>query len=310
MSNNIPSLKLNSGHEMPMIGYGTFGGHDVPEIVYNAVKVALRLGYKHIDTAYIYGTEDAVGKAIRESKSDRKDLFITTKLWQFFHEPQHVRPAFQKSLDNLKMDYVDLYLIHWPFSWKFKGYELSDCEDNNHMEVTNVPIIDTWREMEKIYKEGKAKSIGVSNFTIPMLEELLSQCEIPPAVNQVEIHPALPQDELLAYCKNKNIALTAYSPLANPGYRNNVGEILEKPIIMEIAKDHDRSPAQVILNWGINRGYAVIPKSVTPSRIEDNLTYFKLSQKELDAISAIGAENIVRTCKPEASWGPQTKIWA
>ncbi|KAI8079099.1 NADP-dependent oxidoreductase domain-containing protein [Gilbertella persicaria] len=302
----VPTVKLNSGYDFPLIGFGTFGGHDAPEQVYEASKCALEKGYRHFDTAYSYGTEDVLGKAIKESGIPRKEIFITTKLWQNFHEPEHVGPVFERSLKNLGLDYVDLYLMHFPFSWKFQGYELDNLKSSD---VTRVPIIDTWRAMEKLVKEHKARSIGVSNFTIPMLEELLSKCEIPPAVNQVEIHPKLPQEELFAYCKSKNIILTAYSPLGNPGYRNNMVKTVEEPVVTDIAKKYNKSPQQVLLNWGVNRGYAVIPKSVTPSRIEANLEFFKLDEKEIEAITALGRENQVRTCDPKVIWGPSNNIF-
>ncbi|CAO3635207.1 unnamed protein product [Mucor hiemalis] len=289
MSKNIPSVKLNSGYDFPLIGYGTFGGNDAPEQVYNAAKAALEAGYKHFDTAYVYQTEEALGKAVKESGVPREELFITTKLHQFFHKPEHVRPVFDHSLKLLQMDYV---------------------ESTKNMHVTNVPVIDTWREMEKLVKDKKARSIGVSNFTIPMLEDLLSKCSIPPAVLQVEIHPALPQEELVAYCKSKNIILTAYSPLGNPGYRKGVLKTLEEPVVLDIAKKYNKTPVQVLLNWGVNRGYAVIPKSVTPSRIEANLTYFKMDDDDIEAITALGREHPHRTCKPEASWGPEHDIFA
>ncbi len=241
-------------------------------------------------------TEEALGKAIKESDVPREELFITTKLHQFFHRPEHVRPVFDRSLDLLQMDYVDMYMMHWPFSWEFKGYGFEDLKANKEMHVTNVPIIDTWREMEKLVKDKKARSIGVSNFTIPMLEDLLSKCSIPPAILQVEIHPALPQEELIAYCKSKNISLTAYSPLGNPGYRKDAApKTLEEPVVLDIAKKYNKTPVQVLLNWGANRGYAVIPKSVTPSRIEANLTYFKMDEKDIEAITDIGRKNPLRT---------------
>ncbi|GAA5803937.1 NADP-dependent oxidoreductase domain-containing protein [Helicostylum pulchrum] len=306
---NIPTVKLNSGYEIPLIGYGTFGGHDAPEQVYQASKVALKAGYKHFDTAYIYQTEEALGKAIKEGDVPREDLFITTKLWQNFHESQHVRPVFERSLKLLQMDYVDLYLIHWPISWEFQSYEFSDLKATKDMKNTHVPIIDTWREMEKLVEEKKARSIGVSNFTIAMLEDLLSKCSIPPAVNQVEITTALPQEELLAYCKSKNILLTAYSPLGNPGYRKDSRTTLDDPVILDIAKKYNKTPAQVVLNWGVNRGYAVIPKSTTPARIEANFTYFKLEDSEIEAITALGRENPYRTCRPENMWGPSCAIF-
>lgn len=232
---------------------------------------------------------------MKESGVPREELFITTKLFQYFHEPQHVRPVFDRSLELLDMDYVDLYLMHWPFSWEFKGYDFENLKPTKNMHVTNVPVIDTWREMEKLVKDGKARSIGVSNFTIPMLEDLLSKCTIPPAVLQIEIHPSLPQEELIAYCKSKNIALTAYSPLGNPGYTNNILKTVEEPVVLDIAKKYNKTPVQVLLNWGVNRGYAVIPKSVTPSRIEANLTYFKMDDEDVEAITALGRKNPIRT---------------
>ncbi|KAI8061873.1 NADP-dependent oxidoreductase domain-containing protein [Gilbertella persicaria] len=302
----VPTVKLNSGYDFPLIGFGTFGGHDAPEKVYEATKCALEKGYRHFDTAYCYGTEAVVGKAINESGIPREEIFITTKLWQNFHEPEHVGPVFERSLKNLGLDYVDLYLIHWPFPWKFQGYDLKELKPSS---LIDVPIIDTWRAMEKLVKEGKARSIGVSNFTIPMLEELLSKCEIPPAVNQVEIHPKLPQEELLAYCNSKNIVLTAYSPLGNPGYRDNELKTVEEPIVIDIAKKYNKSPQQVLLSWGVNRGFAVIPKSVTPSRIEANLEFFKMEEKEIEAITALGRKDQVRLCDPKNIWGPEHNIF-
>lgn len=185
------------------------------------------------------------------------------------------------------MDYVDMYLMHWPFSWEFTGYEIDADIELDNMKITNVPIIETWREMEKLVKDGRARSIGVSNFTIPMLEDLLSQCEIPPAMNQVELHPALPQEELVDYCLKKNIMLTAYSPLGNPGYSGRIN-VLQDPIVKKIAEKYNKTPVQVVLNWGVNRGYCVIPKSTTPSRIRDNFEYFKMDSQDVATITAIG----------------------
>ncbi|KAI8371892.1 NADP-dependent oxidoreductase domain-containing protein [Blakeslea trispora] len=304
---NVPTVKLNSGYDFPLIGYGTFGGHDSVDQVYKASKAALELGYRHFDTAYGYGTEHVLGKAIKESQIPREEIFVTTKLWNNFHEPQHVVPVCERSLKNLDVDYIDLYLMHWPLAWPFHGYEFEDLKDSDT--VIDVPIIDTWREMEKLVKSGKVRSIGVSNFTIPMLEDLLKQCEIPPAVNQIEIHPKLIQEEMLAYCKQKNIVLTAYSPLGNPGYRNNVLKTVEEPLILDLAKKYNKSPQQILLNWGVNRGYAVIPKSVTPSRIEANLEYFKMDQKDIDAITALGHHDTLRTCDPKKIWGAGNAIF-
>ncbi|KAG0166757.1 hypothetical protein DFQ28_001141 [Apophysomyces sp. BC1034] len=310
---DVPKIKLNSGYELPAIGYGTFGGHDAPEKVYHACRVALKEGYRHFDTAYLYETEEALGTAIRESGVPRNELFITTKLWQTFHKPEHVRPACQRSLDLLGFDYLDQYMVHWPMAWEFHGFDFKDIkvrDENNDIKCIDVPIIDTWRAMEQLVKDGLVRSIGVSNFTIEMLEALLAECEIPPAVNQVEIHPSMPQEDLLAYCKNKDIALTAYSPLGNPGYsQGGVIKTLDEPVVLQIAEKYNKTPVQVLLNWGVNRGYSVIPKSVTPERIKANQEYFKMDPADIDAITELGREHQVRTCDPAVMFGPSNDIF-
>ncbi|KAI7850957.1 xylose reductase [Circinella umbellata] len=311
MAADIPVLKLNSGYDFPAIGYGTFGGPNAPSEVYEGTKHALAAGYRHIDTAYVYETEEAVGKAVRESGVDRKDLFITTKLFQTFHEPERVRPALERSLKLLGVDYVDLYLMHWPFAWKFHGYEFIDLkhkDENGHSEPINVSIVDTYRAMEELVKAGLVKSIGVSNFTIPMLEQIQKECEIPPAVNQIEIHPSLPQEELVAYAKKHNIILTAYSPLGNPGHRGKPA-MLDHPAVLNAAKKYDTTPVQILLNWGLSRGYSVIPKSVTPERIKANLTVIKLEEEDVDTITNIGRENPIRVCNPARMFGPAFNIF-
>ncbi|KAI9270616.1 NADP-dependent oxidoreductase domain-containing protein [Phascolomyces articulosus] len=311
MATDIPNYKLTSGYDFPAIGYGTFGGPNAPSEVYEGTKHALAAGYRHIDTAYIYETEEAVGKAIRESGIDRKDLFITTKLFQTFHEPQHVRPALERSLKLLGLDYVDLYLMHWPFAWKFHGYEFKDLsykDANGRRELIDVSIVDTYRAMEELVKAGLVKSIGVSNFTIPMLEQISKECEIPPAVNQVEIHPSLPQEELLAYAKKQNIILTAYSPLGNPGHRGKP-VMLDHPAVLNAAKKYNTTPVQILLNWGVSRGYSVIPKSVTPERIKANLTLIPLEKEDIEEITKIGREHPVRVCDPVRMHGPDHDIF-
>ncbi|KAI8877332.1 Aldo/keto reductase [Backusella circina FSU 941] len=306
----VPSVKLNSGYDFPLIGFGTFGGADAPEKVYEAVKVALKAGYKHFDTAYVYRTEGSVAKAIAESGVARENLFLTTKLSNNFHESQHVRPGFERSLQALNTDYIDLYLMHWPISFEFKGYEADDLTRTRTIaKPTHVPVIDTWRAMEQLAKDGVARSIGVSNFTVAMLEDLLSKCEIVPAVNEVEIHPNCPQEELRAYCKSKGITLIAYSPLGNPGYRGATIDAFNDPLILKIAKKYNTTPVQILLNWGVNRGYAVIPKSTTPSRIEANLTYIKMQDKCVEAISELGRKSFCRICDPVALWGEDCDIF-
>lgn len=191
------------------------------------------------------------------------------------------------------MDYVDLYLMHWPFSWEFQGYD--NISVLGEKKPINVPIIDTWRAMECLVKGGKARSIGVSNFTIPLLKELLDHCEIPPAVNQVELHPRLAQVELVEFCKENNIMLTAFSPVGSPNYRTGGASVIEHPVVQSLAEKYNKSPVQVVLNWGLSRGYCVIPKSKTPSRIKENLEcYFKMEPQDVDAITALGENNTHR----------------
>ncbi|KAI8061021.1 NADP-dependent oxidoreductase domain-containing protein [Gongronella butleri] len=308
---SVPSIKLNNGKVIPSIGLGAWGGRDAPAQVYEATKVALKAGYRHFDTAYSYGTEEAIGNAIRESDVAREDIFVTTKLSEPFHEPQHVAPVLEESLKNLQTDYVDLFLIHWPFATEFRGYKAEFKTQGNVLK--DVPVIDTWRAMEQLVRDGKVKSIGVSNFTIPLLEDLLAKCSIPPAVNQVELHPFLPQQDLVDYCKEKGIALTAYSPLGNPSMASMFfGQdinILEEPKIKELAKKYNVQPGQVVLNWGLNRGYAVIPKSTTPNRIRDNLVTFKMEKEDIDAITNISNGNPIRIVDPAKIFGPAFKVF-
>ncbi|CAO3649752.1 unnamed protein product [Cunninghamella blakesleeana] len=312
MAANIPHYKLNNGKELPLIGFGTFKGHSGDSEVYEATKIALQEGYRFIDTAYIYETENAVGRAVRDSGVPREEAFILSKLWQNFHEPQHVRPVFDRTLKNFGFDYLDCYIIHWPMAWEFGGYEFKEVSifrGQKDCKRIDVPIIDTWREMEKLVDEGLVKTIGVSNFTIPMLEELLKDARIPPAVNEVEIHPSLPQQELLDYCTNNNIALIAYSPIGNPGYAGKNLKTVEEPKIKEIAEKYNISTYQLLLNYGVSRNYAVIPKSVTPSRIKANIQFVKISDEDIKTITEVGLQHPIRTCSPLRMFGPSNDIF-
>ncbi|ORX42849.1 aldo-keto reductase [Piromyces finnis] len=275
---NQLAVTLNTGAKMPIIGLGTFLSE--PGKVTHAVKTALKVGYRHIDCAYYYKNEKEVGQGIQEGLKEnglkRENIFVTSKLWNTFHRPELVAKGLEHSLKDLQLNYVDLYLVHWPFSQKpgSEGFG-KDIED--------IPYIDTWREMEKLYKSGKAKAIGVSNCNVDMLKDLLAKAEIKPVVNQIENNPYLPQPRLVKYCQDNNIQITAYCPLGRATNPN----LLDDPIINEIAKKNNMTPAQVVLSWNAQRNIIVIPKSITPSRIEENFKMTKLSKEDFEKINGI-----------------------
>ncbi len=262
------TVKLNNGVRIPALGLGTWQLGPRKEAVV-AVEAALKAGYRHIDTAARYRNEQDVGKAIRSSGIPRKEIFVTTKLWNDDHD--NPMGALEASLGNLKLEYVDLYLIHFP--------------------VPKVRL-QTWKMMEEILASGKVKAIGVSNFTTRHLDELLEHAKVVPAVNQVEFHPFLCQKELLEYCKKKGIQLEAYSPLTH-------GHKLGDPRIVSVAKKHNKSSAQVLIRWGLQHGLVVIPKSKTAERIQENAHVFdfELSPADMNALNACN-ENL-RFC-----WDP------
>ena len=245
------SIKLNNGEKIPALGLGVYQSKPGSE-TQQAVKRAFEMGYRHVDTAAYYRNEEDVGKAIKESGIPREEIFVTTKLRNEDH--LIAEKAFNESLKKLGMDFVDLYLIHWP---------------------QTGTRVKAWKALEKIYSEGKAKSIGVSNFTIPHLEELLEIADVVPAVNQVEFSPYLYQKELLDYCKKKGIALEAYSPLTR-------GKKLNDPRLLEIASNYSKTPAQILIRWGLEQELIVIPKSVHKERIQENAEVFDFALSKKD----------------------------
>jgi len=280
---------LPSGALMPGLGLGTWKSD--PGAVGEAVRNALEIGYRHLDCAYIYLNEAEIGSALKDvfsSPSDdvssntikREEVFITSKLWNSEHAPEDVEPALRKTLSDLQIDSLDLYLIHWPVVSSKREEDAGKL-----IPLEEAPIIDTWKAMEKCVDKGLVKDIGVSNFSKKKLQELIAQARIKPAVNQVELHPYLQCEELHTYCEQEGIHLTAYSPLGsndrNPAFkRDDEIPILDDPIIAEIAKKYDdASPAQILLAWALQRGTSVIPKSVSPRRQEENL---KAAEIELD----------------------------
>ena len=257
---------LNNDVKMAMLGLGVYKVED-GAVTVDTVKAALDADYRLIDTAAIYQNEESVGQALREAGIPREDVFVTTKLWNEFHGFEEALQAFQDSLDRLGLEYVDLFLIHWPMP-RFGKF------------------VETYKALEQLYEEGRVRTIGVSNFEIEHLEQIIQSCSIVPAVNQVEIHPYLSQKELIAFCKRYDIQIQAWSPLMKGR------EALEDETIVKVANAHGKSPAQVILRWHLQNGVAVIPKSVTPSRIKENIQVFDftLTKEEMAAIDALNRD--------------------
>ncbi|MBD8013424.1 aldo/keto reductase [Microbacterium sp. APC 3898] len=258
-------ITLNNGIKMPQLGFGVWQVEDDQATA--AVSKALETGYTSIDTAMIYQNEKGVGKALKETTVPREELFITTKVWNSDQGYGNTLRAFEESLERLGLDYVDLYLIHWPTP-EFDNY------------------VDTYKALEQLYKDGRVKAIGVCNFEIEHLERLLAECDIPPVLNQVECHPYLAQNELKEFCAKHDIFVEAWSPL------DQGGEVLTDETIQKIAEAKGKSPAQVVLRWHLQNGTIVIPKSVTPSRIEENFNVFdfELSEAEMNEINALNKD--------------------
>jgi 2,5-diketo-D-gluconate reductase A len=260
-SSSVPTITLNDGNSIPQLGFGVFKVD--PDKTSRVVSEAFEVGYRHIDTAKIYGNEEGVGHAIKNSGIDRDELFITTKLWNADQGYDSGLEAFEKSLGRLQLDYVDLYLIHWP----------APANDN---------YVEAWKALEKIRESGRAKSIGVSNFTVAHLTRLLAETDVVPAVNQIELHPEFQQREITAFGRENGIATEAWSPLAH-------GALLKDPAVQAIADAHGKSLAQVILRWHIQLGNIIFPKSNSRDRIVENFEIFdfELSDAEQESITAL-----------------------
>ena len=259
----VPEIMLNNGNRIPQFGFGVFLVK--PDETEQAVATALEAGYRHVDTAEGYGNEKEVGQAIARSGLPRSDVYVTTKLGNGAHRPDDARRAFDESLKALGSDYVDLFLIHWPLPTRYDG-----------------DYVSTWQTLEEFYREGRARSVGVSNFQPHHLRRLHQECEITPAVNQIEVSPYLTQDNVRGFCAEHQITIEAWSPIAR-------GNVLTDPTVVAIAEKVGKSPAQVVLRWHIQRGDVVFPKSVTPARIRENIDIFdfELSGEDHEAITAL-----------------------
>ncbi|WP_104162620.1 aldo/keto reductase [Cryobacterium sp. N22] len=263
MTKSVPTITLNDGHTIPQLGFGVFKVD--PTETTRIVTDALEVGYRHIDTAAVYGNEEGVGQALASSGIDRSELFVTTKLWNDKQGTQSALDAFDESLEKLGLDYVDLYLIHWPAP-------------------ANDKFVESWKTLAKIRESGRARSIGVSNFLVPHLERLLTETDVVPAVNQIELHPAYQQAEITAFAREHGIHIEAWGPLGQGKY-----PLLEEGVVTTAAEAHGKTPAQVIIRWHLQTGNIVFPKSNRRERMIENFDVFdfELSHTELATISAL-----------------------
>jgi len=283
------SVTLNNGLKMPLLGLGTWKSK--PGEVTAAVKHALEYGYRHLDCAGGYGNETEVGEGIKASGVPRGDIFITSKLWNTKHHPDDVEDACRKTLHDLGIDYLDLYLIHWPMAFERGSESFPKNADGSLRYDFSIHPTDTWLAMEKLVNLGLVKSIGLSNFNSEQIKDIMNKGSIKPVMNQVECHPYLGQEKLLKFCEDQGIKITAYSPLGSPDRpwaQPDDVELLKEPKLKEIGQKYDKTPAQVLIRWQIQRGVVVIPKSVTPARIEQNgkVFDFKLGEVEMKHIAS------------------------
>jgi D-xylose reductase len=300
----LETIKLASGRQLASVGLGLWK-IDQAETA-SVVRSAIECGYRHFDSAADYGNEQQTGRGLSAAISSgdvaREDLWITSKLWNTYHRREHVRPALQQSLRDLQLDYLDLYLIHFPIAQQYVPFEQryppgwfhDPAVAQPRVQADRVPIIETWRAMEALVREGLVREIGVCNFGCSLLRDLINQAEIPPAMLQVELHPLLTQQKLTRFCRESQIAVTAFSPLGAQSYfQLNMAaaseSLIEHPAIRSLSADHGRSPAQVLLRWAVQRGTAVVPKTSRRERLEENLAIFDfaLSDDEMARISSL-----------------------
>ncbi|MEM6253740.1 MAG: aldo/keto reductase [Cyanobacteria bacterium P01_D01_bin.156] len=317
----VRTVEFSNGDQMPMLGFGTWISTPrnrvdtvkraiaagcrflglktqtiAPGDVYGAVKDAIAAGYRHIDCAHIYGNEVKIGRALADSFAEgvvtRDQMWITSKLWNDAHAPGDVQPALEETLANLQLDYLDLYLMHWPIAMK-KGSSGSLTSDQL-IPLNELPLLTTWQAMESLIDKGLCRHIGVSNFSIPKLQNLLDHARLQPELNQIELHPYLQQSAMMDFCTANNIQLTGYSPLGSsdrPDSLKSANEpiLLEEPTIATIAQSHGATSAQVLLSWAMHRGTAVIPKSFNPKRLRQNLAAVDvaLSAEDMNTIQTL-----------------------
>lgn len=311
------TFKLNNGRTIPGVGFGTFASEGSPGETYNAVMCALKTGYRHLDCAWFYQNEQEVGDAVRDflrqtPSVKRSDIFICTKVWNHLHEPEDVKWSLDNSLERLGTDYVDLFLVHWPIAAEKDENNMPKIgPDGTYVikkDLTDNPE-PTWRAMEDVYESGKARSIGVSNWTIPGLKQLLGFATVKPQVNQIEIHPFLPNTEVVKFCLENEILPEAYSPLGSQNQVPTTGErVGTNKTLNRIAEKGGNSLAQVLIAWGLKRGYVVLPKSSTPSRIESNFRVPALSEDDFAAVNEVAKGRHTRFVNMKDTFGYD--VWA
>ena len=267
----VPGIDLNDGNTIPQLGFGVF--QIDPGETAEAIAKALEVGYRHIDTAQMYGNERGVGEAVRDSGLDREEVFVTSKLSNAFHKPDDARRAFEETLMELDLEYVDLFLIHWPLPTLYDG-----------------DFVSTWKTLEEFKADGRSHSIGVSNFQVDHLKRLEAGADVPPAVNQIELHPYFLNREVSEYGQEQGIATEAWSPIAQ-------GKVLDDETVTEVAEQLGRTPAQVVLRWHVEHGHIVFPKSTTPERIEENFNLFdfELGSGNVERLDALDQGEAGRT---------------
>lgn len=306
------TYKLNNGTVIPAVGFGTFASEGAEGETYRAVQVALKTGYRHLDCAWFYQNEGEVGQALRDFLKEnpsvkRSDIYICTKVWNHLHEPEEVKWSLNNSLEKFGLDYIDLFLVHWPIAAEKNDQNMPKLNAQGQYTIKEGLTKDqkpTWAAMEEVYKEGKAKAIGVSNWTIPHLKDMLSWCKVKPAVNQVEVHPFLPNDDLVKFCFDNDIMPAAYSPLGSQNQVPTTGEkVNTNPTLNQIAEKGGNTLAQVLIAWGLRRGYVVLPKSSTPSRIESNFKIIDLTDEDFNAVNEVAKGRHTRFVNMKDTFG-------
>jgi len=309
---NAKTYKLSNGVTIPAVGFGTFANEGAAGETYKAVTHALNTGYRHLDCAWFYQNEGEVGDAVHDFlKSNpsvkREDIFICTKVWPHLMEPDQIKWSFNNSLEKLRLEYIDLFLLHWPIAAESDENRMPKIgADGKYIIRKDLTenLEPSWRAVEEIYRSGKAKAVGVSNWTIEGLKKLLSYAEVKPMVNQIEIHPFLPNEDLVKFCLEHDILPEAYSPLGSQNQVPTTGEtVRSNKTLNEVAQRSGHDLAQVLLAWGLKRGYVVLPKSSTPKRIESNWQIPELSEDDFQAVQSVAKGRHTRFVNMKDTFG-------